>query len=378
MKELGLYIHFPFCVSKCHYCNFVSYAGVDNLKEDYVKAMIKEIIAFSYNTHDYTITSIYIGGGTPSCMADGVVREVMGVIFDNYNISKNAEISIEANPNSITIEKAMEWGKCGVNRVSIGLQSSNDELLKIINRSHTKEDYLNAIKILKKAGFSNINTDIMLGLPYQTMADIKDTLKLVLKTKIPHVSAYSLILEEDSKLYEMVNSKQVTLPDEDSVINMYDYVNKTLSKHGINRYEVSNFAKRGYECLHNNNCWNMVEYVGFGVGANSFFNNVRWGNIVNIKDYVEGMNNARSVKEFELPQSKEDLFDEYVMLKLRTKEGIDLQFIKDIYYIDLLNLKNKEIEELKKYELIDIKNNHLFATDKGYKVLNQIILDLVY
>lgn len=378
MKELGLYIHIPFCVSKCYYCNFNSQAGQDNLKEDYVKAIIKEIVAFSSNATDYEVTTIYIGGGTPSCMSEGQIGNIMSAIKGNYNLSSNVEISIEANPNSVTIEKAREWRESGINRVSVGLQSANDSLLKSINRAHTLEDYVNAIKTLKSVGFSNINSDIMLGLPNQTLKDVKDTLKVVLKNKIPHISAYSLILEEGTLLHKMVNSGEVSLPCEDDVVKMYDYVYMALKRHKINRYEVSNFAKKNYMCIHNYNCWNMVEYVGFGVGANSYFNRLRWGNIESIKNYIDNMSTGQSVKDFEEKESNEDLYDEYIMLKLRTMEGVDLIKVKEEYCFDLLNLKKDEISKLLKYGLIDIKNNHLFATCDGFKVLNQIILELVY
>lgn len=377
MKELGLYIHIPFCVSKCYYCNFNSFVGLDNLKDDYKNAIIKEIIAFSVNAKNHIVTSVYIGGGTPSCMNCGTISDILTTIKSHYNVSDNAEISVEANPNSITEDKVAEWKNSGVNRVSIGLQSSDDKLLKIINRPHTKKDYLNAINLLKKYGFNNINTDIMLGLPGQTLKHVKDTLKLILDTNIPHVSAYSLILEEDTPLFKMVSSNELVLPSEDEVVEMYDYVNDILSKNNIERYEVSNFSKHGYECLHNNNCWDMVEYVGFGVGANSYFNGDRWGNIADVKKYIECINKASYIEDFRETQSDEDLFDEYIMLKLRTRDGVNLNKIKQDYNKDLLKDKKDEIDNMLRYGLIDIKGNNLSATDKGFKVLNQIIVDLV-
>ena len=349
MKELGLYIHIPFCVSKCHYCNFTSYPGFDNLKDDYVKAIIQEILAFSSDARNHIITSIYIGGGTPSCMSPENISNILKAIFDSYNIAKDCEISTEANPNSITLENAKLWKKCGINRVSVGLQSSNDELLKIINRPHKKSDYINAIKILKKAGFKNINTDIMLGLPNQTLTDVKETVDLVLKTHIPHISAYSLILEEDTPLYQMVQSGELVLPSEDTVLEMYDYVNNTLSKHKIFRYEVSNFSKKQNRCLHNLNCWNMIEYLGFGVSANGFINNIRYGNVLEIEKYIQNINNNISVRDFTENQTQEDLYDEYIMLKLRTTEGIDLNKIKTEFNIDLLETKKLEIDLFQKY-----------------------------
>ena len=378
MKEIGLYVHIPFCVSKCYYCNFTSFSGLDNLKADYKNAIINEIIAFSDKAIDYVVTSIYVGGGTPSCFLSEGISDIINTIKLHYNVSPSAEISVEANPNSISKAKVEEWKSCGVNRVSIGLQSSDDELLKTINRPHTQSDYLNAISILKSYGFDNLNTDIMLGLPNQTMKHIKDTIKLILKTKIPHVSAYSLILEEDTPLHKMVESGELDLPKEDDAVKMYDYVLKKLSKHKIKRYEVSNFAKTGKECKHNLNCWNMVEYVGFGVGANSYFNGVRWGNITDVKQYISNIKSNLSVEDFSEKQSINDLFDEYIMLKLRTVDGVDLNKIKTDYNRDLMVDKKKEIEMLKKYKLIRIKNNHIFATSKGFKLLNQIILDLVY
>ena len=377
MKELGLYIHIPFCVSKCHYCNFVSYAGMDKYKSKYKKAIIKEIIAFSSKAKRYVVNTIYIGGGTPSCFDDGAINEILTAVRKNYILKDNVEISIESNPNSITESKVKEWRNAGVNRVSIGLQSCDEGLLKLINRPHTLKDYFNAIKLLRRYGFNNINTDIMVGLPNQTMKHVKQTTKLVLKTNIPHVSAYALILEEDTPLHKMVKSKQLTLPSEDKAVKMYDYVYKKLKSHNINRYEVSNFAKRGYECAHNLNCWNMVEYVGFGVSANSYFGGRRWGNVEDIKSYIDYINHNVDPKEFNEKQTKDDLFDEYVMLKLRTTQGLDLDRIKKEYGKDLLVIKDTEIKTLKIHGLIKVKNNYLFATAKGFKFLNQIILDLV-
>lgn len=377
MKELGLYIHIPFCVSKCYYCNFTSFTGIDNLKSGYKDAIIKEIIAFSPRVKDYVITTIYVGGGTPSCFLTDGIKDIIDSIRHNYNVSETAEISIEANPNSVNEERVKEWKESGINRVSIGLQSSDDNLLQIINRPHNKKDYLKAMSILKDNGFKNINTDIMLGLPTQTLKQVKQTLNLVFKTKIPHVSAYSLILEEDTPLYKMVNKKQLELPEEDEVVKMYDYILKTLNKHKIYRYEVSNFAKKNKECKHNLNCWNMVEYVGFGVGANSYLNGFRWGNITDVKKYMSNIESNLNIEDFKEEQTKEDLFDEYIMLKLRTTQGIDLLKVKNEYDRDLIIEKSKEIENLVKHRLVKIKDNYLSATNKGFKLLNQIILDLV-
>jgi len=376
MKEVGLYIHIPFCKSKCSYCNFNSYPNCDEYQPEYLKALLREIEGSKELLKDHIVTTIYIGGGTPSNFLSGGIASILQKVRECFTLSNSPEISIEANPNTITYERILEWKNAGVNRVSVGLQSDNERLLKLLNRTHTKKDFLNAIKLLKQNNFKNINADIMIGLPTQKLSDVKRTLKTLKRCDIQHVSAYCLILEDGTPLKKLVNEGKVKEPKEIKVLSMYDFVNSELNKWGIARYEVSNFALKGFECLHNLNCWNMVEYVGFGAGAHSFLNGTRYYNYSGIAEYIAAVKNGNPIEVAE-PQTPNDLFEEYIMLKLRTTQGINLQVIKDKYNIDLLAIKGNKIDQFKNLGLIDVSGGYLRLTDDGFKVLNKIVLELV-
>ncbi len=376
MKELGLYIHIPFCKSKCSYCNFNSYPNCDEYQPEYLKALLKEIEGYKEKIKDHIVTTIYIGGGTPSNFLSGGISSIMQKVRECFTLSSSPEISIEANPNTITYERILEWKNAGINRVSVGLQSDNERLLKLLNRTHSKKDFLNAIKLLEQNKFDNINADIMIGLPTQKLSDVKRTLKTLKRCDIQHVSAYCLILEDGTPLKKMVDEGRVKEPKEIKVLSMYDFVYNELKKWSIHRYEVSNFALVGHECKHNLNCWNMVEYVGFGAGAHSFLNGTRYYNHSGISDYISAVKDGNAVEVAE-PQTTNDLFEEYIMLKLRTSEGISLNRIKDEYNIDLLAIKGDKIREFEKLGLIEIVDGYLRLTDDGFKVLNKIVLELV-
>ena len=375
MKKVGVYVHFPFCVSKCKYCNFNSYSGKDNLQLDYFRSLIKEISMRS--NKDIEIDTIFIGGGTPSVMFDGAIATLISELKKNYRVLDDAEITIEANPNSVTLAKAREWKESGINRVSVGLQTTNSSSLKLLGRAHTRNDYVNAIELLKAVGLTNINTDCLIGLPRQKLSNVKHTLNLVNKLGCPHISVYSLILEEDTPLYQMVSSGQVKLPKEEKSLNMYNYTYDYLKSKGYTRYEVSNFAKDGFECKHNLHTWQMQEYIGLGAGAHGYLDGVRYNNVPIIEEYISILSKNILPIENKEKISKQEIFEETIMLGLRTKYGLDLKVIKDRFNKDLIKDKNKEINELLDNKLIVIENDYLKATDLGFTVLNKIILDLI-
>ncbi|MDY5041883.1 MAG: radical SAM family heme chaperone HemW [Eubacteriales bacterium] len=374
--KLGLYVHIPFCVSKCQYCNFYSINQLDYVN-DYLIALIKEIERESVKYKDCNIDTIFIGGGTPSILPTGAVSLIINTIKNCYNVDTNCEITMESNPNSIDYTKAVSWKEAGVNRISVGLQTTSNRLLKLIGRAHTFEDYLNCMDILKKVGFKNINADIMLGLPSQKQGDVKTTLKYCFNLGITHISAYTLILEEDTPLYNRVVSGELKLPKEEKVVSMFDYVLKQTAEAGYKRYEVSNFAKDNYACKHNINCWSMCNYVGFGCSAHSFFKTTRFNNISNVKDYIYNINNNISVVENSEVLDTLQLIEESIMLGLRMTKGVDLDRLKTLYNYDLLLDKSQEVNDLKALGLIDNDTHYLCATTEGFYVLNQIILKLV-
>lgn len=375
MKKIGIYIHIPFCTSKCKYCNFNSFAGKNNLQKDYLSALVDEIKG--YSNKSYLIDSIFIGGGTPSMMFEGCISTILSSIKKSFKVSNDAEITIESNPNSITLNKAREWKEAGVNRVSIGLQSANNSCLKLIGRAHTKDDYLRAVDIVKSVGITNINTDCLIGIPRQNLSDVKYMLRLVNKVGCTHVSVYSLILEKDTELNAMVERGEVKLPKEAKTLGMYNFALKYLREQGFERYEVSNFSKPNYECKHNLHTWKMHEYLGFGAGAHSYLMGERYCNVSSIEEYIELTKSGKKPVEFKEVLSRREILEEIIMLGLRTKEGINHFEIEEEIGVDLLKIKKKELKYLSDNGFIEVDGNWIRATDLGFTVLNKIILELV-
>jgi len=375
MSATGIYVHFPFCTSKCLYCDFNSYVNKNELQAKYLQSLVKEIKM--YEDKNLDIDTIFIGGGTPSFMFQGCISTVISAIKKSFNVLNDAEITIEGNPDSITLSKVREWKDSGINRVSVGLQTANNRLLKLIGRPHTKDDYIKAIDLIKSVGINNINTDCLIGLPRQKQSDVKYTLNLVNKLNCSHISVYSLILEENTPLFDLVNNKTLKLPKEEKTLGMYNYAYRTLKKYGFDRYEVSNFAKAGFECHHNQNTWKMHKYLGFGAGAHGFYLGKRYNNHYEIEEYIKALEDGnKPIENIDLIDNKE-LLEETIMLGLRTRDGIDLEKIKTEFGVDLKNTKEKEINYLLLNNLIILKGDSLIATDLGFTVLNKVILDLV-
>ena len=278
-KELGIYIHIPFCKQKCYYCDFVSFSNKEEYIEKYVETLKREIDG--YDLSNYNITTIYIGGGTPSRIPSEKIQEILEKVKEkikgNQTKWEDIEITIELNPGTVDEEKIKKYKEIGINRLSIGLQSTNNKLLKEIGRIHTFEDFKDTYNTVKKVGFENINVDLMIGLPNQTISDVKDSLNEIIKSIRISISVYSLIVEENTKMEKLINNKELQLPDEELERQMYWYVKNTLELNGYNHYEISNFAKEGKESKHNLNCWEQKEYIGLGLAAYSYLNGVRYG-----------------------------------------------------------------------------------------------------
>lgn len=375
MKEISLYLHIPFCESKCFYCSFVSKRASEREKEKYITYLLKEIELHKNN--EYLVKTVYIGGGTPSVLNESQIERIFEKIKQTFTISNDCEITIEANPNSFTLDKARAMKKVGVNRISLGLQSANDKLLKSINRIHTKKDFINAVNIAKRVGIENINADILIGLPKQQLKDVKSTLQLLMKLKIEHISCYTLILEENTKLFEMVDKGNCKLIDEDKTLKYFDYTLKYLKKRKIYRYEVSNFARAGKECLHNLCYWNLTNYLGLGLNSHSKIDNLRFENFADFESYYKELDlNNLPIKNKNV-LTFDEMIEEYIMLGMRKSNGINLDEFAQKFHYRLEIEKAKEIDFLLKNKFIEIINSNLFATEEGFKVLNQIIINLL-
>lgn len=407
MKELGIYVHIPFCKQKCYYCDFVSFTGKEDLEKKYVQALNNEIIlkekmliekGIITNKEnkenkqnkekkilkDYKVTTIYIGGGTPSFIDEEFISKILNSIFENYNVSKRAEITIEVNPGTVSKQKLETYKNIGINRLSIGLQSTNDNLLKSIGRIHNFEDFLNTYNLAKKVGFKNINVDLMLGLPNQSLKDLKESVEKVIKLKPKHISLYSLILEEGTMLTKMVEENKIKLPSEAIERKMYWKMKKMLEENGFYHYEISNFSKKGFESKHNLNCWNQKEYIGFGLVAHSYLNNIRFCNIDNLEKYIENMEKIQNINNKENnikndidknikileKQTLEDTKKEYMLLSLRKIEGVNISDFKNKFINNPIFLYHNELEKLVNKKLILIDGNYIKLTKKGLDLAN--------
>ncbi len=378
-KELGIYIHIPFCKQKCYYCDFVSFSNKEGYIEKYIETVKREID--SYDLSKYNITTIYIGGGTPSRIPSEKIQEILEKIkqkiSENQTRWKDIEITIELNPGTVDEEKIKKYKEIGINRLSIGLQSTNNKLLKEIGRIHTFEDFKDTYNTVKKVGFENINVDLIIGLPNQTISDVKESLNEIIKLNPTHVSVYSLIVEENTKMEKLINNKELQLPDEELERQMYWYVKNTLELNGYNHYEISNFAKKGKESKHNLNCWEQKEYIGLGLAAYSYLNGIRYGNTSDIEKYinVQDFLNSSELEESGIRivdevQSLEDKRKEYMLLGLRKIEGVSIQKFKEKFVENPIFLFRKELEKLVNEKLISIDGDCIRLTNKGLDLAN--------
>lgn len=365
MKELGLYVHIPFCAKKCDYCDFISYCNKNDKIEEYIK-VLKEEIKSNLNNKEYKITTIYIGGGTPSFIDSKYIIEILNIIKEKYDL-ENTEITIELNPGTVTQEKLLDYKEAGINRLSIGLQETSNELLKQIGRIHTYEEFIETYNLARKLGFKNINVDLMIGLSNQSIQNIKESLNKVISLNPEHISVYSLILEEGTKLYQKYENKEIELPDEELERNMYWYVKNTLENNGYNHYEISNFSKKGYESKHNLNCWEQREYIGFGLNAHSYIDGVRYSNTENLEEYIN-----KTDKIIHEKQSIEDMKKEYMLVGLRKIEGVSIQKFEEKFVENPIFLFRNELKKLVEQELLEVDGDIIKLTNKGLDLANLV------
>ena len=370
MKEIGAYIHIPFCKQKCYYCDFVSFSNLENKQEIYIDALKKEIDNFFKINKDINISTLYIGGGTPSFINSKYIKEIISK-FDVKNIP---EITIEANPGTVTYEKLLNYKETGTNRISIGLQTTNDELLKNIGRTHTFNDFLNTYDLAIKAGFDNINVDLMIGLPNQTIEDIKYSLEEITKLDPNHISLYSLIVEENTKIFKMLEEGKINLPNEEQERNMYWYVKNNLELKRYKHYEISNFAKPGFESKHNLDCWNQKEYIGFGLNAHAYIDGIRYSNTGNLNEYIKNCEdeNFDKNKIIQEQQNEYEKEQEYMLLGLRKIDGVNIQDFKNKFGENPIFLFKDELNKLVDDNLIEIDSNQIKLTIKGLDLANLV------
>lgn len=381
-KELELYIHIPFCVQKCLYCDFLSMPVDEAVRRHYVHKLIEEIKEKAGNYSGYSVSSIFLGGGTPSILYGTQITEMMEALQKHFYIEKNAEITIECNPGTLTEQKLSAYKISGINRISMGLQSAKNQELKKLGRIHSFEEFLHNYDLVRKMGFDNVNVDIMSALPGQRVLDWKYTLKEILKLRPEHISAYSLIIEEGTPFYQKYamdeqrreeGEEPLFLPSEEIERAMYQLTGEMLLEKGYERYEISNYAKKGKECRHNIGYWTRKNYLGLGLGSASLVENVRFSNTSDLKEYLEG--------NFE-PQDKEILerkeqMEEFAFLGLRMMKGISRSRFAELFGVEIEAVYGEVIRKMKAQGLMKQQAGNIFLTEEGISVSNYIMSEFL-
>jgi len=372
MKKIAVYIHIPFCDHKCIYCDFYSITKTENLKP-FLESLKLEIIANSNYLSNSEITSIFFGGGTPSLLKFNEISSILDVFYSNFSVSENAEITLETNPGTVDFQKLKNFKMVGINRLSIGVQSFNDDELKFLTRIHDKQLAIETIQNGSKAGFENINLDLIFNLPKQTQEIWELNLKTAIQLPITHISAYSLILENGTILNKLVIDKKVKLNEDDFDASLYEITIDYLAKAQFNQYEVSNFCKDGFECQHNLAYWQHTNYIGFGPSAHSFYSNKRWWNFSGVKQYIDKVKlNGNAICSEEI-LNNDQLLDEYIMLALRSK-GLDLLELEHKYGNKWILNNKSYLNELLINKFIIWSDNFIKFTSKGYSLCDEILL----
>lgn len=378
MEKVSLYIHIPFCKSKCYYCDFLSFTkNTDEEIKKYIDALIKELELYKNHLKDKEIYTIFIGGGTPSSIDSKYIIKIMDYIYNNFNIENLEEVTIEINPGTIDTSKIEDYKKAKINRVSMGLQTTSNKLLKLIGRSHSYETFLESFRIIKDSGFENINIDLISGLPNQSYEDIKTDLDRLIQLKPTHISYYSLILEEGTKMMEIYKDKEELFPDDIEDRKMYHYLVKRLKENSYNHYEISNFAKDGYECRHNIIYWKIHPYIGIGLGAHSNFMNKRYSNKELMSEYIKGIENFKIPIQNEEYIKKDEEISEYCIFGIRLIRGINKGDFLERFKIDIYDIYKDEINKHIKNGLLIDKDGHIFLSDKGLDLANLVEVDFL-
>ena len=371
MQDISIYIHIPFCDHKCIYCDFYSIITEDN-KVGFINSIGKEIANHSELLSEKRITSIFFGGGTPSLLEPSQLNSIMELFQLHSRIDSKTEITLETNPGTVDLEKLKEFRNLGFNRISIGVQSFDDNDLKFLTRIHDKRTAINTIENAKLAGFSNINIDLIFSIPKQSQKIWKENLELAVSLPVQHISAYSLILERGTILNKMVLDGEIKLKDEDFDANLYEFTLKYLSAKGFEQYEVSNFSKSGFECQHNLTYWGHKNYLGFGPSAHSFLEGKRWWNYSSLKMYMEAVNAHGNAIRGTETLGKKELQQEYIMLALRS-QGLDLEKFNELFGNGWINKNEKKLSNLINEGYIIRSDNFIKFATSGYLLCDEIL-----
>lgn len=379
MKPIEIYIHIPFCMQKCRYCDFLSYAAADEVKEKYLVALVEEISYYAKDFAEYEVDTVFIGGGTPSCIDAKWIEEIMECIKTHFKCNPDWEVSMEANPGTVTKDKLDCYKEAGINRISFGLQSAHNKELKMLGRIHTYEEFKESFRLAREAGFTNINVDLMSALPGQSLESYRESLSKVVELKPEHISAYSLIIEEGTDFYRNLNALEPILPSEDEEREMYAYTEEFLGSHGYKRYEISNYAKEGMECRHNVGYWRRKDYVGFGLGAASCVNNVRFSNTSDMTEYVgeKAEGDWKTIRKNIQILSREEQMEETMFLGLRMMEGVNVSEFEKTFGTSIHGVYGSVLKKGQEEGLLTV-GDYASLTPKGIDVSNYVMAQFLF
>ena len=371
-SSMEIYIHIPFCIRKCDYCDFLSGPSGPEEQADYVQALLREIQAVEEG-EGRSVSSIFIGGGTPSVLDERLLGDILREIRNRFKMEEDAEITIEVNPGTANIGKLQAYRKMGINRLSIGLQSPEDRELKILGRIHNYGQFLETYQEARTVGFDNINIDLMSAIPDQTYEGWVKNLRTVAELEPEHISAYSLIVEEGTPFA----ARKLNLPDEDTEYNMYEATAQILKEYGFEQYEISNYARKGRECRHNVGYWTRQDYLGFGLGASSLYGKERFANTADMKKYLENSKNPEKIREKEPSLTREDEMAEFMFLGLRMTKGISKADFQRCFGCTIESVYGEVLEKYESMELLLEKDGRIFLSREGIHVSNSIMAEFL-
>ena len=377
-KDLGLYIHIPFCIKKCAYCDFLSWSGDKDQKEEYVRDLEQEIRSYKTFAADYQVSTVYFGGGTPSILETGQIERIMGALRQTFRIEKKAEITLEMNPGTAQKEKLKVYRQLGINRLSIGIQSVKNENLKLLGRIHTYEDFLESYHMAREAGFDNISGDLISSLPGQTLEEWKEELKILIRTPLEHLSVYQLIIEEGTEFYERYGEHEELLPDEETSREIYLWTGEYLENQGFRQYEISNYARAGKESRHNLRYWGRKDYLGLGLGAASMIRNMRMSNTRDWEKYRTGCRDPRKIREEVEVLEEPRQIEEFMFLGLRKTRGVSRKEFRRTFGKDLDLIYEKTLKKYLENGMLQESGDRIFLSEEGILLSNQIFADFLF
>jgi len=377
-KDLGLYLHVPFCMKKCKYCDFLSWAGSEEEQETYVQGLLKEIESYREFAKGYKVSTVFLGGGTPSILSGEQIERILGAVSDVFMMDKHAEITLETNPGTVTEEKLRSYKKAGINRLSIGLQSVKNENLKLLGRIHTYEEFLQSYELARQEGFKNISVDLISSLPGQTLEFWKEELQEIVRLNPEHVSVYQLILEEGTPFYETYADHPELLPDEEVSREIYLSTGRILSEAGYEQYEISNYAKPGQESRHNLKYWDRADYLGLGLGAASMVRNIRMTNTRDLKTYLGHCSQPKTMREDVQFLEEPRQMEEFMFLGLRKTRGVSRKEFHRVFGRDMDMVYEKTLAKCLENGMLKEQKDRVFLSEEGVLVSNLVLSEFLF